>query len=596
MGRTTFRIGHAAAVKNNRKNAVRRASCSGNFISSPSAGQQVDVSSEVMFAWDNTCLNITAADIYLYAPYQTQSILQMFQDVDFTEGSYNATLKPKWWNSTSTVQLQLTIVQTGMPVMYAELPPGPIWIAKYDASAKGTSASDIGTTSSGDGNVTKVNNLESAKSGGVSKGGIAAAVLVPLIVIGLAILAYIKISRQRGKERRKRWSEAVDQRMSVISGDWRSMSVKGAEAAVRASVIDPNRSSIWSGSGNAGVGTPRPSSTYAVEGASADGNIAQPEMAQIRRPGVGPRGPVASTAGSVGRASRVSFAADTRFSRTSTGDGLGSRARPSGESRRTGVPSRAFHSAYIPPVPSRLSEYVPDVIDTNNGSDSEDTSGGMMSPTQRSGPLDLSAEEIQARMNGGQTNESRPSFDAMMPALSMMRTNNSSQTDLLLERHSGDIPPVPPLRVNTASPTVPPPAAAAKSPVMDAMPLSAVSSVMSPDEMLRAYAERRRTGASLGGISSPPGSPAPVTGIAFPMPVVTTNTGVTVTSPPSTMRTLYSPGPVASFGAAATSVSASETSTVLNDSATNPFRKSMAQRSADSQYTDEDAYFGSSAH
>ncbi|KAL5513887.1 hypothetical protein ACEPAG_2648 [Sanghuangporus baumii] len=592
----TFRIGHAGAAKNIHKKAVKRASCSTGFITAPSSGQVVDVGDDVMFAWDTSCLNITGADIYLYAPYQATTLVQMFQNVDFTKGSYNATLKPKWWNSTSSVDMQLTIVQTGTPEIFASLPPGPIWTAKYDSSAKNTDDSAVGTTSSGDANVTQVNNLTTDK-GGISKGGIAAVVIFSLLAVALVLFAYIKITRKREEKRRKRWSEMVDKRMSVISGDWRSISVKGAEAAIRASMADPSRASIWSGAGNAGVGIPRPSSAYAAEGASSDG---QPEMGQIRRTGVGLRGPIASSAGSAGRVSRVSFAADTRFSRTSTGDGLGSRGRPSVDSRRAGVPSRAFHSAYIPPVPipSRLSEYVPEV-ETNNSSDADDNNAIMLSPTQRSGPLDLSADEIRARMNGDNENESRPSLDAVLPALSLMRTGNDSQADLLFS-HS-EHKQSQPMRVETSvpMPAAPPPAATAKSPIMEAMPmtpLSAASAAMSPDEMLRAYAERRRTGGS--GIASPPGTPAPT--ISFPMPVL--NASAMTSPPPSApaMRTLYSPPPSSmTFGAPGTAMGLDNAAMRLrSDSSstdTNPFRKSMAatRSSTDTQNADEDAHVGS---
>ena len=565
-----------------------------------------------MFAWDSSCLNITGADVYLFAPYSSTPLVQMFQNVDFSKGSYNvrrlfrfprvfvdlfalqATLKPKWWNSTSSIDLQLSIVETGTPEVFHTLPPGPIWTANYNASAKNTDDSAVGTTSTGDANVTQVNNLNTDK-GGVSKGGIAAAVIFPLLAVALGLFAYIKITRKREEARRKRWSETVDKRMSVISQDWRSMSVKGAEAAIRASMVDPNRASVWSGAGNAGVGVPRPLSTYSVDRTSSD---AQPEMGQIRRTGVGLRGPVASTAGSTGRVSRVSFAADTRFSRASTGDALASRGRPSTESRRTGVPSRAFHSAYIPPVPvpSRLSEYIPDA-ETSNSSDAEENNTMIMSPTQRTGPLDLSVDEIRARMNGDNQSESRPSLDAVLPALAMMRTGNDSQADLLFSRSEQQQQPQP-IRVETSSVTVPPAAATAKSPIMEAMPMTpmSTSAAMSPDEMLRAYAERRRTGGS--GITSPPGTPAPA--IAFPMPVL--NAGTSATSPVGgpAMRTLYSPASTTTFGMASAGTTGMDNATMRSRSEssstdTNPFRKSMAvtRSSTDTAHADEDAHIGS---
>ena len=69
-------------------------------------------------------------------------------------------------------------------------------------------------------------------------------------------------------------------------------------------------------------------------------------------------------------------------------------------------------------------------------------------------------------------------------------------------------PPLPTAQVSTP-----------KSPIMNMQPMPA--NVMSPDEMLRAYATRR--------ITSPPGTPAP----AFPTPAANYNG--------NGMRTLYSP-------------------------------------------------------
>ncbi|KAH8103230.1 hypothetical protein DFH11DRAFT_1734878 [Phellopilus nigrolimitatus] len=571
MGSFKFRVGHAGAIAH--KNKSKRDACStGGFIEAPTSGQTVDTSNPVTLAWDSSCLNITAADIYLYAPYKDSSLIQMFHNVDFSKGSYNTTLKPKWWNSTSSVDLQVTIVDSGSPAFLATLPAGPIWTANYNASAANSDSSDIGTTSSSDTNITQVDNLES-KSGGLSKGAIAAAVIFPLIALGIGLAIYVRLTRTREEKRRKRWSEAMDKRMSVISGDWRSLSAKGAEAAIRASFAGPNRSSVWSGPGSAGVGIPRPSSTIAVEGALSEGNPAPPEMAQIRTTGVGLRGPIPSAAGTT-RVSRVSFAADTHFSRASTGDNLSSRGRPSADSRRTGVPSRAFHSAYIPPVPLplRQSEYVADA-EASAGSDSEEVGSGMMSPTQREGPVDLSVDDIRARMeNDGAP---RHSLDEMMPALNMMRTMNGSQAELV-ERVEQQPAPI---QMPIAVPTPPP---AAKSPIIDAIQMQPVpTGAMSPDEMLRAYAERRRTGAS---IVSPPGTPNPV--IAFPMPVA--STGMMPSASSNTMRTLYSPtGGSMDSAAVATTPTGSEGSN-------NPFRKSMAHPSTDMHYNDEDAYFGAS--
>lgn len=409
--------------------------------------------------------------------------------------------------------------------------------------------------------------------------------------------------------------------MSVISQEWRPSTARGGEAAVRASMYSgsngANRSSVWSaGAGVAGVGyglrgVPRTSSTYAVE---EEDNSNAPNMTQIRRPGVGLRGPIASTADSNTRVSRVSFAADTRFSRASSGANIDSafaRPRPSGESRRAGVQSRAFHSAYIPPVPSRPSQYIPE---------DEIVGAGTMSPTQRSGPLDLSVEDIQARMSGVVGYDGRPSIDGLIPALTMMKMSNTSQSDMLYqpqreslgegERSTFTAPaismPEPthfayansgtddsvvggktswegPMRMPEpthfayASDLVPP--EPAKSPIIESMSMSPMAipthasgpQAMNPDDLLRQYAAQRRLTSSSsysgtrspmspvngpGGFVIPPPPMSPVGGATYPLAIAE----ISAANPtPSGMRQLFTSPPPQD---------------------TNPFRKSVFERQA----------------
>jgi len=106
-------------------------------------------------------------------------------------------------------------------------------------------------------------------------------------------------------------------------------------------------------------------------------------------------------------------------------------------------------------------------------------------------------------------------------------------------------------------PTPPMPAALPKSPASAMMPIQPMpANVMSPDDMLRAYAESRLT----------PVSPA------FPSPVLANYDG-------NGMRTLYTP----------TTPSSTTAATISEDH--NPYRKSTAQ-SMTSKYDDEDAYMG----
>jgi hypothetical protein len=76
-------------------------------------------------------LSTKAVDIYLYAPGAASPRIHLWETVDFSTGTYQTDLKPKWWNSTSSTNLQLAIVEAGTPTFLATLPAGPIFTATY---------------------------------------------------------------------------------------------------------------------------------------------------------------------------------------------------------------------------------------------------------------------------------------------------------------------------------------------------------------------------------------------------------------------------------------------------------------------------------
>ena len=492
-----------------------------------------------------------AVDIYLNAPGASNPRIHVWQTVANAPGSYEATLKPKWWNSTATVSLQLSIIEAGSALWMATLPAGPVFNATYTAPSSGAPPPDA-DTSVPDSSTQVVDNLP--KTDHLSKGKVAAAVIMPMLIVGLILAAvFIYRSRRKVKESRKRFSQAVDKRMSRISVDWKSMTAAGAQEAIRHSmaVDGGNRESSFS------FGGIRPVSTVAVEdghaGVGAKGmhsggiDTTTPQMSQLR---AGPR--INTVSGE--RVSRVSFAADTR---------------PSGETRRsqystsTSRTSRAFHVGHVPPLPTR------------QDSDNSD----LLSPTQTAGPLSLTAEDISARMSG-QATAPRPSVDEVLPALTskfvqialfysenfdfvapvtiVMRTGLVSSDDLLLPpKPASPVPEMPtmPAAVHQAP--------AKTSSVVGMMPMQPMpQSVMSPDEMLRAYAESRA------GVASPP----PTGGISKLSPIANYNS--------SGMRTLYSP---------TTPTVASPTVPESPKSAYT--RKSLAPTEY-SKYDDDDAYVG----
>ena len=322
----------------------------------------------------------------MFSPATGSSYVHAWQDVYFPAGSYQVNLQPKWWNSTTSVDLQLVIMTSGVPSFLATYPPGPFFTVTYRLPSSGITPTTADTSKPGN-SVTVVKNAPSTQKH-LSGGKVAAAVIMPLLILFLISAAYIKIRRQRGREERKQWSEAIDKRMSTISTTWKPISTAGAQAAVRSSIaVDSNsRASAFS------FGNIRPVSTVAAEDAQASTSSKARTVLPGQSNGTAqPRSSAISAQMMAERVSRVSFAPDVR---------------PSLESRRT--VSRAFHTAIVPPVPDRKWE----ISSTIPNSEPDET----LSPTQTEGPETLSIEDIQARLTGTET-ASRPSVDAVMPAL-----------------------------------------------------------------------------------------------------------------------------------------------------------------------------------
>ena len=358
----------------------------GGFYKSPTASQSLPYSTPIDIAWDPSCLTTSYVDIYLYAPGALDPCIHIWHNVYFPSGSYQTSFQPKWWNSTSSVNLQFSIVPANTPAFQAAFPPGPIFTVTYQTPSSGAPAS--ADTSKPDGAVTVVNNGPFTDNH-TSGGKVAAAVVIPLLlIIGIAIAAFVKLRRQSGKEKRKRWSEAVDRRMSTISTDWKPISVAGAQAAIRGSIAgDPsNRTSSFS------FGNIRPASSIVEGGQAGIGARTRTVLPGASNGTAQLRSSLATSQILAERVSRVSFAPDVR---------------PTSESRRT-VTSRAFHTAIIPPLPDRRWE--------GSQTPTLNSDHESLSPTQTNGPETLSIEDIQAHLAGKDT-KPLSNVDAVMPAL-----------------------------------------------------------------------------------------------------------------------------------------------------------------------------------
>ncbi|KZS95151.1 hypothetical protein SISNIDRAFT_484025 [Sistotremastrum niveocremeum HHB9708] len=470
MGKfTQIRKGLAAAHSHKK----RAPACdSPNFYTAPSANAKVDSNQPLTISWDTSyasCLdNPSQIDIYLTSPDTQDSHVKVFSPVGFSGGSFSTQLKPKWWNSTASLQMQLSIVKTGVPLFLSPMVPSNFFTVTYNSSSSTLPASDT-DTSNPDSSIQTVGGI--ANVGGLPKGAVAAAVLLPLIVISIAIAVYIRFARAKQAEKRKRFSQALDARMSRISGDWKSLSAKGAAAAIRDSTVSGVRmSTVFASEMQMKIGD-RVSVVDPVPRPSADSS-----RTSRFNPGE--------------RVSRVSFAADA----------LPGRERSSTYS--VGRASRAYHVGVVPPVPKRS------ISQENVNEEDEEDDFRALSPTQTQGPIALGDEDI-ARVS-----------NEFGPALSMMRTGLNpaakSQDDLLLPRPEMPVPPTPTLVVPT-SPLGTSPSAPPLSP-LGMMPMQPQpASIMSPDDMLRAYAERRAAA------KSPP--------LTMPSPIYMPTNAIPQTSP-----------------------------------------------------------------
>lgn len=312
----------------------------------PNSTSTISTADPVTFTWDTTCLTTDSVDIYLYS-YQTSSsgssgqtgMIQAWKATPWEKGSLDVgKLNPAWWNYTQDASLQLAIVEAGNPRFFAT--PGPVFevtVPEGQLSSASSAVAGSETKTAADGSQTTTTDssgiFQSVSLGhsGLSKGALAAAVVVPILVVGVLVGIYIKFARTREMEKRKRWSEHVDRRMSTISQDWRSGggSVAGGAGGIRSSMVSNGTrgGSVYFANGANGARA----SSYSVgdvnfAGAGAGGtriprvgaNGGNPEMrqSQLRQSIFNASTPELASHITAGpphahaRQSRVSFAAD----------------------------------------------------------------------------------------------------------------------------------------------------------------------------------------------------------------------------------------------------------------------------------------------
>ncbi|KIM29752.1 hypothetical protein M408DRAFT_107214 [Serendipita vermifera MAFF 305830] len=408
MGKHLLNFGSAHAALAKRfspiNKVVKRDDCTpATFYKLPTQGSTVSLNDELHIQWDASCLGTPeAVDISLLSistNNTANALVGAWKGIHFASGEYSAAVDSRWFDGKANAKYQISIkLQSTIDSpsflagadQYASFASGPAWTGTYNATAAGSSASLLnGNTPD---RTVVVNN---SPPKGLTKGQVAAAVIMPILVVAACIAGYVFWSRKKEAARRREYRENIDQRMSIAPGaDWAPISAAGAAAAIRHSMAIST-----TGGGDRNT---RASSFFGRQSTyQAD---PPQEMRQTSR--------ARNMSSEQSRTSRISFA-------------------------ETAHPRQGDRPA-VPPLPQayRKSAY---------SAGDHDTNGDALSPTQREGALALDEDSIRDRLSGASANNNNGEFgqDAdTMPALAMMRANDGSTS------------PTPPAPVLTRESTV----------------------------------------------------------------------------------------------------------------------------------------------
>ncbi|KAL7419968.1 hypothetical protein Q5752_004931 [Cryptotrichosporon argae] len=409
----SFRVGHAGVHVAASTHTKRDNTCSADQLYTfPNSSSVVDASSTVTFTWDASCdVGASEIDLYIYEPSAATSLIQAFTNLTFSEGSYAATLQPKWWNDTTSAELYVTIVASGGDYWASSIPPGPQFEVTYPASkmystttvdgVAQTSTAAAAASASGDSVFQSVSNTPNA-SHKVSKGAIAAAVVVPLLVLAGVGAVVVYFYRLKEKEKRKRWSHALSSHSAL---DWEKGANPGEKlgsmygrpstqfgrpstqfgrpsAQFGRPSIDRPASSILANENMAGAGAggpQRPPYATMRSHSASDVMQAEPTRSSIMLPDGGVR------------QSRISFAETARPDRRSRMS-FGGELRPS---IYGGVLGKGSRSATDLPS-GRSAAYA-------TGSALEDDDGINTSPSQTHGPNAFTDADMRRAAHGQRT-------------------------------------------------------------------------------------------------------------------------------------------------------------------------------------------------
>ncbi|GAA6047108.1 hypothetical protein JCM3770_004200 [Rhodotorula araucariae] len=334
---------------------VRRACSSSSALwTFPAASSTAPVYEDLVLTWDPSCVTVSSATVDLYLSVEEDVgwlRVHQWQDVPYADGSLQTQFKPSWWNASTgagSVSAQFSLVPSGQPSWNTPAPAGPVFTIAYNGSYPSVTQTADQSIYTGP-SVESVSDPKS-RSSAPSGGKLAAAVLIPIIVVALAAVGYVLWYKRKKRPEKKRVSAVVDHRMSMISqGTWqpRPSMASGRPGSVHPSHHRP-AASHHSGT-NRGSYFADPNhrqSTYSFAGSAAGASspLRPPPPAEMRQTGHGER------------ASRVSFAGEVYIPRPS----FASNTRPGSVHTHSSLhQSQLRHSAFLPdgsePLPSSTS-------------------------------------------------------------------------------------------------------------------------------------------------------------------------------------------------------------------------------------------------
>lgn len=332
---------------------LKRSVCS--LYTSPATGATVGVYESLTISWNSSCEYDlgTSIDLYLNVDTATDGSQSVHEwtGQSYSAGSLTTELKPSWWNaSTGAGSVQAQVSSSHLRRIGSQtnsLPVAvhfcPLWkpslghlcpyrtcvyhLVQRLVSCHPSHGSPLltpsprtpadllisrsyptETTTAILSNYTGPS-VESVASGtkSFSSSKLGAAIAVPILAVAAAICGYVLFNRYRKKPEKKRWSAAVDNRVSMISNGTaqpprHSMASRRSGVGSRAGSVFEGGHSV-SGVRRSGYGEIRPGSTFSGTGSVGASGVGVPSPLGAARPTSEMR-----QVGQGERGSRISFA------------------------------------------------------------------------------------------------------------------------------------------------------------------------------------------------------------------------------------------------------------------------------------------------